>query len=210
MSLTLNSGDIILDGQGNIRLVYKQYNPNWYQTTPDPQDLIHISYVTSVLGNIQSLVKNVVDSVQDVDTLKRQVATFQAQILPLADLQTRVSALNNQFSTFQSQVFSLQPQISTLQSEVSSIQATPPNQFNYIQPVNAPIITGISPTSGPKLGGYTVTINGSGFTGVTSVLFGSTPATAFTFVSDSQITATVPSGNGNVSVKIITPIGTSL
>src|SRR5258708_38028182 len=46
------------------------------------------------------------------------------------------------------------------------------DKFTYVAPM--PVVTGISPTSGPAVGGTTVTITGTGFTGVTSVGFGST------------------------------------
>jgi IPT/TIG domain-containing protein len=57
-----------------------------------------------------------------------------------------------------------------------------------------PKITSFSPSSGPL--GTAVTLNGSGFTGVTAVTFDAqdgTPAT-FTVVSDSKITTSVPGG----------------
>ena len=53
-------------------------------------------------------------------------------------------------------------------------------------------ITGISPTVGSTLGGTSVVITGSGFTGATAVKFGATNATSFTVNSDTQITATAP------------------
>ena len=74
--------------------------------------------------------------------------------------------------------------------------------------VAAPVVNGISPTSGPTAGGNTVTITGTGFTGATSVLFGSVSA-AFTVVSATQITATAPAGTGSVSITVTTPGGTS-
>ncbi|MGE0101487.1 MAG: putative Ig domain-containing protein [Blastocatellales bacterium] len=58
-----------------------------------------------------------------------------------------------------------------------------------IQPA-CPAVTSISPTSGAS--GASVTINGSGFTGVTAVTFANNAAAQFTVVSDSQIDATVP------------------
>lgn len=58
-----------------------------------------------------------------------------------------------------------------------------------IQPA-CPAVTSISPTSGAS--GSSVTINGSGFTGVTSVTFANNAAAQFTVISDSQIDATVP------------------
>jgi hypothetical protein len=76
--------------------------------------------------------------------------------------------------------------------------------------LNAPVITTLSPDQGPTSGGTVVTISGSGFTGVTSVTFGGTPATSFTLNSDSQITATAPAhAAGTAQVVVTTPSGTS-
>ena len=73
-----------------------------------------------------------------------------------------------------------------------------------------PVYSSLSPISGPVAGGTIVTILGSGFTGATSVTFGSTAATSFTINSDSQITATTPAhAAGVVSVVITTPGGTA-
>ncbi|MCL5948469.1 MAG: IPT/TIG domain-containing protein [Actinobacteria bacterium] len=72
-----------------------------------------------------------------------------------------------------------------------------------------PTATGITPAVGPKLGGTSVTISGSGFTGATAVDFGSKPATSFTVDSDTSITAVSPPGTGTVSVTVTTANGTS-
>ncbi len=73
-----------------------------------------------------------------------------------------------------------------------------------------PVVTGVSPNSGSTAGGTAVTISGAGFTGVTAVMFG-TVAASFTFVSDSQITATAPvHAGGLVNVQVVTPNGTSV
>jgi hypothetical protein len=56
-----------------------------------------------------------------------------------------------------------------------------------------PFVTSIAPAGGAE--GSTVTINGSGFTGVTDVTFNSNQAgTNLNVVSDTQITVTVPNG----------------
>ncbi len=78
------------------------------------------------------------------------------------------------------------------------------DQFSY-----TPVLTGISPASGPAIGGTTVTLTGVGFTGATTVKFGGTVATSFTVVSDSQVTATSPAGTGKVDITVTTPGGTS-
>ncbi len=66
------------------------------------------------------------------------------------------------------------------------------------------VMTSFTPVTGAA--GTVVTINGSHFTGATSVSFGGTPASAYTVVSDAVITATVGAGtSGNVVVG--TPTG---
>jgi hypothetical protein len=76
--------------------------------------------------------------------------------------------------------------------------------------VPAPVVSSISPTSGAVAGGNTVTITGTGFTGATRVLFGSSPATAFTVVSATQITAVAPAAPvAPVAVTVVTAGGTS-
>jgi hypothetical protein len=82
---------------------------------------------------------------------------------------------------------------------------------------SGPTVSSISPTSGSAASGTTVTITGTGFTGVTAVKFvsidgtSSTDATSFNFVSDTQITAVVPPGGSGtvVDVAVTTPNGTS-
>jgi IPT/TIG domain len=73
----------------------------------------------------------------------------------------------------------------------------------------APSISSVSPSSGVTAGSQ-VTISGAGFTGATSVLFGSTPATSFTVNSDTSITATAPKGlAGTLDVRVISAAGES-
>jgi YVTN family beta-propeller protein len=78
-------------------------------------------------------------------------------------------------------------------------------------PVPVPVVTGVSPLSGPLAGGTAVTITGSNFTGATAVSFGGTPAASFTVSSDTSITAVSPAAAsvGPVDVTVTTPNGTS-
>jgi hypothetical protein len=72
----------------------------------------------------------------------------------------------------------------------------------------APIITSLSPNSGPTAGLTTVLITGTGFTGTISVRFGST-ATSYTIVSNTQISAIAPPGTGVAQVTVTSPAGVS-
>jgi len=74
----------------------------------------------------------------------------------------------------------------------------------------APTVTNVTPKHGLTLGGETVTITGTGFTGATAVSFGSTPAASFAVSSSTSITAISPAREaGLVNVKVTTPAGTS-
>jgi autotransporter-associated beta strand protein len=73
----------------------------------------------------------------------------------------------------------------------------------------APAVTGISPNTGPAAGGTLVTISGSGFSGATTVEFGTTAATGLKVLSDSTITADSPADTGTLDVTVITSAGTS-
>ncbi|KUL84836.1 hypothetical protein ZTR_08225 [Talaromyces verruculosus] len=78
--------------------------------------------------------------------------------------------------------------------------------------IPAPVVSSVSPASGSAAGGNTVTISGSGFTYATAVAFGSTPASSFTVISSTSISAVVPPGppaGGSVSVLVTGPGGTS-
>jgi len=64
----------------------------------------------------------------------------------------------------------------------------------------------VAPFSGAT--GTTMTINGTNFTGATAVSFGGTPASSFTVVSSTQITAVVAGGSSG-NVVVTTPNGTA-
>jgi uncharacterized repeat protein (TIGR03803 family) len=72
-----------------------------------------------------------------------------------------------------------------------------------------PKVTGFTPPSGPPA--TLVTINGTGLIQAKTVKFGTVKAATFTVVSDSQVTAVVPSGlaAGAVKISITTPGGTA-
>ena len=92
----------------------------------------------------------------------------------------------------------------TTPAGVSGIRAA--DKFTYLPP---PVITAISPASGPPGGGTQVTITGSGFTGATAVTFGKTAA-SFAVVSATQITAVSPAhAAATVNITVTTPAGVS-
>lgn len=70
-----------------------------------------------------------------------------------------------------------------------------------------PVISNFTPTSGAP--GSTVTIFGSGFTNVSTVTFGGSTA-AFTFNSDTQITATVPAGASTGAISVVVGLNTAI
>jgi hypothetical protein len=74
--------------------------------------------------------------------------------------------------------------------------------------VPAPRVPGVTPTSAPQ--GTALAISGTGFTGATSVVFGTHPA-SFTINSDTSITAIAPPvKTGSVNVIVTGPGGASV
>ena len=85
---------------------------------------------------------------------------------------------------------------------------TPADDYAY----GAPTVTVLDPNGGPALGGNEVVITGSGFAGVSSVMFGSKSVSASYYAVDSPTQITVesaPSGTGTVDVTVTNPAGTS-
>ncbi|GGJ62270.1 IPT/TIG domain-containing protein [Streptomyces brasiliensis] len=72
-----------------------------------------------------------------------------------------------------------------------------------------PVLSTISPSQGPSSGGTTVTLTGTGFTGVTAVRFGAVAATSFSAGGSTQIVAVAPPGTGTVTVTVTNGDGTS-
>ncbi|HKS99366.1 MAG TPA: IPT/TIG domain-containing protein [Rugosimonospora sp.] len=76
--------------------------------------------------------------------------------------------------------------------------------------VPVPRLTGISTTRGPTSGGTSITITGTGFTGVTAVRFGSSAAQSVTVNTGTSITAVTPRAPpGTVDVTVTNAGGTS-
>lgn len=67
---------------------------------------------------------------------------------------------------------------------------------------DAPTVSSVSPNYGAEAGGTQVVIDGSGFTGATGVTFGTTQATSFSVVSNTEIKATVPKSSAANGVQV--------
>ena len=81
------------------------------------------------------------------------------------------------------------------------------DHFTYAGP---PTVTGVSPASGPTLGGTVVTITGTNLANPSAVKFGGSNAAIVTPISPTQIVATAPAGSaGAQDVRVTTPGGTS-
>ena len=81
------------------------------------------------------------------------------------------------------------------------------DQYSY----GLPTVTLLTPAAGTATGGTSVVITGTGFTGVTAVMFGANNATSYVVNSAAQITAVAPAGvaGTTVDVTVTTSAGTS-
>lgn len=83
----------------------------------------------------------------------------------------------------------------------------PADQFTYT--AVAPVVSGLSPTTGSAGGGTTVTITGTGFTAATAVDFGGNAGTSVTVTSATSLTVITPAhAAGPVNVSVTGPGGT--
>ena len=106
-----------------------------------------------------------------------------------------------QFLPDNADVGDLESSADTSSGEKANISAT------FVGP---PVVSSVSPSSGPRTGGTKVTVNGHDLEGASAVSFGSQPAAGFTVDSDSRITATTPPGAlGLVDVRVTTLVGQS-
>ena len=81
--------------------------------------------------------------------------------------------------------------------------------FTYVT-VAAPGISFLSSTSGPESGGNRVTITGTNLLYTTAVTFGTTPASSFAILSNTQVAAVAPAGTaGATTVGMTNGTGTS-
>ncbi len=71
-----------------------------------------------------------------------------------------------------------------------------------------PIVSSVTPSTGPPSGGTKVEIAGQNFSGVTAVKFGSTNAASYEVISSTLIKATSPAGSKTVHVQVTTSTGT--
>ncbi|HEY7815911.1 MAG TPA: IPT/TIG domain-containing protein, partial [Nakamurella sp.] len=74
-----------------------------------------------------------------------------------------------------------------------------------------PVITAVSPATGPPGGGTLVTVTGTGLTGASTVYFGpdTNPGTALSVHDDTRLTVTSPAGSGAVDLRVVTAGGIS-
>jgi len=85
--------------------------------------------------------------------------------------------------------------------------ATASNSFTYSS--SAPTITGVSPNTGVRAGGSSVTITGTNLTSITSVAFGGSTAANITAQTATSITVTVPAEAPPYSAQTPTEINYS-
>jgi hypothetical protein len=88
--------------------------------------------------------------------------------------------------------------------------ATGADLYDFTVP--APEVSAISPANGPATGGTTVTVSGTGFTGTTTVFFGSAKGkTVSVNAGGTQLSVKSPAGTsgGSVAVRVVTPEGES-
>jgi hypothetical protein len=82
--------------------------------------------------------------------------------------------------------------------------------FNADVDLAPPVVSGLSPASGPETGGQAVTISGDHLTGASAVSFGDKAATSVSVISNTRVAVVTPASvSGDVNVTVTTPAGRS-
>jgi hypothetical protein len=94
----------------------------------------------------------------------------------------------------------------TVLNEAGASATSAATTFTYYV---APIVTGVSPSSGNVAGGDQVTLTGSNFFGATAVMFGTTAAASYTVAGNTIIAVTPAESAGAVDITVTNPSYTS-
>lgn len=93
---------------------------------------------------------------------------------------------------------------------VTTDRRTPVAALDVFTYVDVPVISAVTPATGPTAGGTTVTITGTGFLDVSGVTLGGSQATGLTVVSPTTLTVVTPGHSaGAVDVVVTTALGSS-
>jgi len=87
----------------------------------------------------------------------------------------------------------------------SGLPAVSTGSFTFASLTTGPVLLSFSPTSAAA--GQTVTLTGSGFTGVNSITVGGAPITGFNVASDTQITFALPQDAVSGYFAVTNPLG---
>jgi hypothetical protein len=75
------------------------------------------------------------------------------------------------------------------------------NAFTYVA---SPVVTSVSPSSGPAIGGTSITITGTDFVSGATVTVGGSACASVTFVSTTSLTCTTPSHSSGATDVVVT------
>ncbi|MGH3160121.1 MAG: IPT/TIG domain-containing protein, partial [Streptosporangiaceae bacterium] len=94
-------------------------------------------------------------------------------------------------------------------SRVTACSHNPPADYFYLYPPGNPVVTSVTPATGPAAGGTEVTIGGRNLGCVTGVSFGPVPATTFSNPktllycgATGTVDAVAPPGKAGTKVKV--------
>jgi uncharacterized phage protein gp47/JayE len=177
---------------------------NFYRPTYDDIDVVVgikqlTGYTTAIAANIKAAIVSYLNSLQIGDDLS--VSSLWGAALSVQELTRPVFSI----TALTACLHGGSPGTSDI---VTAYNEVVRGNLGYIK--ITPMISSISPATGTHTGGTAVAITGVGFTGVTSVKFGSASATSVVVVSDTQITCVSPAVSaGTVDITAINAAGTS-
>ncbi len=171
-------------------------------SSADQYTYVQVSYITSITPTTGSY-----DGGNTIDILGYGF-TGASKVVVGSKIATILSVTDNKISITVPQLTTQPGAPKTFDIQVTAAGGVSVNssrdKYTYIA---HPKIYSVSPAIGPTEGGTVVTLKGVGFTGISQVMFGDFPATAITFISDTQIKAITPQEDAGYASVVVTSTG---
>ena len=179
-------------------------------------DQATITSLQSQLADAQAAVDAAQQAQSDAEAAQATAeATATADDAQVAAVTQQLTDAQTQLQAAQDAVTALQAVVTDLGNQIAAFNPVTPPPAPTPPPPTPPAISGTDVDSVSDLGGATVNLTGSGFTGATAVNFvdgsgNSTPATSFTVTDDSTLSADTPAlADGAYTVVVVASDGTT-
>ncbi len=145
-----------------------------------------------------------------LQVLAESTGTFYGVSMTAGDIYTVAGGPSNTLATLSGPTSLLNAGGGNLYFTDGAASSANLDEFSGAPTTGVPVVSSVSPNTGPAAGSTSVTVTGTNLAGATAVDFGTANPGTITADSATSITVTSPAGTGTVNVTVTTPVGTSV